>query len=68
MTLHLLLPVRQAPQFLHAWDADGVHYECHTTRGAGQCTCGRYRLCDPLHHRCAEDCACPCHQKDDFYG
>lgn len=61
MTLHLLLPVRTSPAFFHLTRHGEDLVGCHTPRGAGQCTCGQYRLCDPLHHQCSEACDCVCH-------
>jgi len=37
---------------------------CETPRGTGICTCHGFRLCDPGHHRCAEDCLCACHAQE----
>jgi hypothetical protein len=39
----------------------GAVYHCQTPRGLGMCACRTFRLCDPGHHRCAEDCGCACH-------
>lgn len=64
-TLHIDLP-RGLDTLLHTTVfLTGEVWQCHTRRGAGRCSCGTFRLCDPSRHRCGEDCPCRCHGRSD---
>jgi hypothetical protein len=63
MTLHLCHPPVAQPVFYHSL-RDGTVGCCVTPRGYATCACGRYALCDPLHHACGPACACACHRAE----
>lgn len=68
MTLHIVQTPDELPGFFHAVTQQGAAFYCLTVRGEPQCTCGHYRLCDPLAVACHAACQCQCHETEDVYA